>query len=282
MKNYPLALALIFLLLVASCEFGTQSEKQTQAKNEIPEAIPQYVDYRVEVINKKFGPCAQDSLSAQCANFVVEYPVITGKVVPEVIQAINENIKSNIFDYAFLSEKPETFESLIEEMSNEYAQVLKEFDDYSSSWSMEITSDIIYQDSAFISVATTIYSYTGGAHPNAYQVYRSYDLQNGQPLTLKDILKTGYEKPLNEAAEIEFRMLKEIPPSEALKEKGYFFENGSFALNDNFAIIYKSLIFYFNPYEIAPYANGPTELELKLTDYVDLIKENGVLHDLKN
>ena len=273
-------LPLLLLILISGCEFGTQTEQKDEV--EIPEAIPQYVDYRVETIRKKFGPCAQDSLATQCADFVVEFPVITGKVKPEVVERINENIKSNIFDYAFLTEKPETFESLIEEMSTEYEEVLKEFDNYSASWSMEITSDIIYQDSAFISVATTIYSYTGGAHPNSYQVYRSYDLQNGQSIALKDILKIGYEKPLNEAAEIEFRMLKEIPPAESLKEEGYFFENGSFALNENFAIINKSLIFYFNPYEIAPYANGPTELELKLTDYVDLIKESGVLHDLKN
>lgn len=278
MKNY--LATLLLLCLITSCEFGTQTPKETT--EDLAEAIPKYIDYRVEVINKKSGPCAQDSQSAQCANFVVEYPVITGKVSSEVIEAINENITSDIFDYAFLSEKPETFESLIQEMSDEYDKVLEEFKDYSASWSMEITSDIIYQDSSFISVATTIYSYTGGAHPNAYQVYRSYDLQNGQSIELKDILSNGYEESLNQAAEIEFRMLKEIPPTESLKDKGYFFEKGSFALNDNFAIINKSLIFYFNPYEIAPYASGPTELELKLTDYVDLINENGVLHDLKN
>ncbi|MBO6760471.1 MAG: DUF3298 domain-containing protein [Roseivirga sp.] len=77
-------------------------------------------------------------------------------------------------------------------------------------------------------------------------------------------------------------MTKEIPPTESLEERGYWFENDRFELTENFAIINKSLIFYFNPYEIAPYAMGPTELELKLTDFVSLIKEGGVIENYKN
>nr|WP_255552061.1 DUF3298 and DUF4163 domain-containing protein [Roseivirga sp. E12] len=233
-------------------------------------------------MNEKSGPCEQDSLSSQCTTYAVEYPVITGMISEQAKAEINENIKSAIFDYAFLTEKPESFQSLIDELSAEYTSILEEYPDYSASWSMEVNSDIIYQDSSFISVASTIYSYTGGAHPNQYQVYRSYDLQTGKAITLSDILSSGFEEELNQAAEIEFRMLKEIPPNEELKDRGYFFEGGTFVLNDNFAIINKSLIFYFNPYEIAPYAVGSTELELKLTDYINLLNENGVLNDLKN
>lgn len=272
---------LFFLVVaIASCEFG--EKKPAVAIEETPDAIPRFVDYKVEAINKSFGPCEVDSLSNQCAIFMVEYPVITGMVSESVVTTINQNIKSDIFDYAFVSEKPETFESLVEEISSEYAKILNDYPDYKASWSMEINSDILYQDTSFISVATTIYSYTGGAHPNSYQVYRSYDLSTGEAIGLDDILMPDFEDELNEAAEIEFRMLKEIPPSQALKDKGYFFEGGSFTLNSNFAIINKSLIFYFNAFEIAPYAVGPTELEIKLTDYINLVNEKGVLNGLKN
>ncbi len=278
MKKHLIPISFIFIL--SACEFG--AKKPAIVEEETPDAIPTFVEYEIEVLDKKSGPCEQDSLSSQCATYSVEYPVITGLLGEQATAQINENIKSTIFDYAFLTEKPESFQSLIEELSTEYASILKEYPNYSASWSMEINSDIIYQDSSFISVASTIYSYTGGAHPNSYQVYRSFDLATGNPITLADILIPEYEDELNQAAEIEFRMLKEIPPNEELKDKGYFFEGGNFLLNDNFAIINKSLIFYFNPYEIAPYAVGPTELELKLTDYINLINENGVLHGLKN
>lgn len=276
-----LKLSFLFVaILLSSCEFD--NKKVEKPEIEVAEPIPNFVDYKVEVINKKYGPCQTDSLSSQCIDFSVEYPIVTGMISDLAIENINENIQSTIFDYAFISDKPEDFESLIEEMSGEYEGILKDIPDYKASWSMEVNSDIIYQDSLFISVASTIYSYTGGAHPNSYQVYRSYNLTNGKALSLSDILIPEFENTLNEAGEIEFRMLKEIPPSQSLKDKGFYFENGKFTLNDNFAIINNSLIFYFNPYEIAPYANGPTELELKLTDYVNLISDKGVLHDFKN
>ena len=278
MKKHLLFISFLFIL--SACEFG--AKKPAIVEEETPDAIPTFVEYEIEALDEKSGPCELDSLSTQCATYTVEYPVITGLLSEQATAKINENIKSTIFDYAFLTEKPESFQSLIDELSTEYASILKEYPDYSSSWSMEINSDIIYQDSSFISVASTIYSYTGGAHPNSYQVYRSFDLETGNPITLADILMPGFEDELNQAAEIEFRMLKEIPPSEELKDKGYFFEGGNFVLNDNFAIINKSLVFYFNPYEIAPYAVGPTELELKLTDYINLLNENGVLNRLKD
>jgi len=276
----PYQLSFILLIALSSCSFG--SKKEEALAEDIPAAIPSFVDYEVERLTGQKGPCELDSLSSQCLTYNVEYPKITGRVPEAVIDKINENIKSNIFDYAFISEKPNSFESLIDELSVAYTDILKDMPDYSASWSMEVNSDVLFQDSLFISVASTIYSYTGGAHPNAYQVYRSYDLATGDPVTLSDILGVGYENDLNSAAEIEFRMLKEIPPSQALKDKGYFFENEKFVLNENFAIINKSLVFYFNPFEIAPYAVGPTELELKLTDYVMLIKDSGVLSGFKN
>lgn len=271
---------LLLIIITTSCEFGEKT--RPVVIEETPSAIPKFVEYKVETISKNYGPCETDSLSNQCAIFLVEYPVITGMMSESAIEKINQNIKSNIFDYAYVSEKPENFESLIEEISTEYAQIISDYPDYKAAWSMEVNSDILFQDSSFISVASTIFSYTGGAHPNSYQVYRSYDLSTGEPITLNDILLPGFEEELNQAAEIEFRMLKEIPPSQELEGKGYFFEDGKFALTENFAIINKSLIFYFNPYEIAAYANGPTELELKLTDYIQLVNEKGVLNAFKN
>lgn len=264
-----------------SCEFGQPEKKQQPEIEEIP--IAKFVDYEVTTINEEKGPCANDTEAKNCLTFSIEYPQIkSGAASQEALNDINESIMSSIFDYAFVNNKPSSFDQLIDELGKEYDDILSSFPDYKASWSIEINSDIIYQDSSFISVATTIFSYTGGAHPNSNQVYKSFDLNTGKAITLDDLLVKGYEEELNESAEIEFRMLKEIPPAFTLEEKGYVFEGGKFKLNDNFAIINESILFYYNPYEIASYADGPTEIELKLTDYVNLIDPNGVLHALKN
>lgn len=276
------ALALVaFCILLNSCEFGQPEKKQQTEIEEIP--IAKFVDYEVTTINEEKGPCATNSTAKNCLSFSIEYPQLkSGTASKEALNEINEAIMSSIFDYAFVNNKPSSFGQLIDELGKEYDDILASFPDYKASWSIEINSDIIYQDSSFISVATTIFSYTGGAHPNSNQVYKSFNLNTGKAITLDDILVNGFEEELNESAEIEFRMLKEIPPAFTLEEKGYVFEGGKFKLNDNFAIINESILFYYNPYEIASYADGPTEIELKLTDYVNLIDPNGVLHALKN
>ena len=266
-------------LLFSACSFGEREEKQEQI---LPEAVSKFVEYEIKSIDESVGPCVSDSTSQKCLIFQVEYPLITGGPTQEVLDQLNENIKSDITNTYTISEKPISFDELQKNLSTDYQKMLHEFPEYSNAWALEINSDILYQDSLFISVATSIYSYTGGAHPNSVQVYRSYDLRTGEPITLEQLLVPGYERELNQSAEIEFRMSKEIPPNISLKEKGYWFEEGQFSLNQNFAIINKSLVFYFNPYEIAPYSMGPTELELKLTDYAQLIKEGSVIYAYKN
>ncbi|PWL30642.1 DUF3298 and DUF4163 domain-containing protein [Roseivirga spongicola] len=270
-----------FSLCLFGCSFGDKSKEQ-ENQEPIAEAIPRFVEYEIEKISEELGPCSTDTTSRKCLIINIEYPKITGIVSQQVMEKLNENIQNDILSSTFLSDKPTTFDELKNELETDYNTIIKDFPEYANAWNLEVNSDILYQDSLFISLASTVYSYTGGAHPNSGQMYRSYDLRTGEAIGLADILREGYEEELNQVAEIEFRMTKEIPPTESLEERGYWFENDRFELTENFAIINKSLIFYFNPYEIAPYAMGPTELELKLTDFVSLIKEGGVIENYKN
>uniref|UniRef100_UPI00404750DB DUF3298 and DUF4163 domain-containing protein n=2 Tax=Roseivirga sp. TaxID=1964215 RepID=UPI00404750DB len=277
MKSYT---CLLFAVVLSSCEFGT--------KESVTEAIVQpvekatFVNYQLESIKDKRGPCRDAGSGEKCFNIDIQYPVISDGASQIVLDSINRQIEQDILKFAFISEPKDDFELLIQEMTQEYETILKENPDYNSGWSLEISSDIIFQDSLYISTASTIFSFTGGAHPNSYQVYRSYDLATGKALELGDFLVEGFETKLNELAEIEFRMDKQIAPNKALNDEGFFFEDGRFKLNNNFAILDRSLLFYYNSYEIGPYSIGPTELELKLTDYVDLIKPGSVIDALKN
>lgn len=276
MKKY--ACWMLFVVL-SSCEFG-KKESVTQIDEGIERAT--FVNYQLLSIKEKKGPCNGVSSDEKCFSIDIQYPVMSSGASKAVMDSINRQIQQDILKYAFISEPKDDFELLINEMSQEYETILKENSDYNSGWLLEISSDIIFQDSLYISTASTIFSFTGGAHPNSYQVYRSYDLATGKALSLGDFLVEGFETKLNQLAEIEFRMDKQIAPDKALNDEGYFFEDGRFQLNNNFAVLEQSLLFYYNPYEIGPYSIGPTELELKLTDYVDLIKPGSVLDGLKN
>jgi hypothetical protein len=99
----------------------------------------------------------------------------------------------------------------------------------------------------------------GGAHPMTAKTYQSFKLNSGEKIFIEDSTILHKLTPL---AEKEFRRVKNISVGNSLLNEGYWFENGEFYLNDNFAVVKEGLVFYYNPYEIAPYALGPTEIFL--------------------
>ena len=100
--------------------------------------------------------------------------------------------------------------------------------------------------------------------------YQSFYLKTGEKIVIGD---STVLKQLTTIAEKEFRRMRNIPDGEPLSKAGYWFENDEFYLNDNFAIVDDGLIFYFNSYEIAPYALGPAEIFLKGKQAENIVKK---------
>lgn len=121
--------------------------------------------------------------------------------------------------------------------------------------------------------------YSGGAHGNSRVEYRSYDPKTGRRYGLGDWLKKGYEKPLQELGEKAFRKARGLSSGDNLNDFGFTFEDG-FKLNDNYAATPQGLVFYYNPYEIASYADGPTELAIPYSELKDWLLPKGPLDSL--
>ena len=83
---------------------------------------------------------------------------------------------------------------------------------------------------------------------------------NKKPLSSKDIIKN--QKQLTKIAEAQFRDYYEIPVGEAFSDYGFTFENDEFSLPEAIGFSNNGMILYYNSYEIAPYANGPTDLTI--------------------
>ena len=104
------------------------------------------------------------------------------------------------------------------------------------------------------------FSYTGGAHPNYYVSKKIFDKETGQLLQLLDIVKDT--SSLKKLVEIDFRKQVEISPTESLSAAGFWFEKDQFKLPLNVGMTNDGLGFYYNPYEVAPYAQGTIEIIL--------------------
>ena len=89
---------------------------------------------------------------------------------------------------------------------------------------------------------------------------------------MQNILKPGFEKPLNSIAEVRFRDFAGLAPGADLLKAGYTFHKNQFQLNDNFSIGARGLTFQFNPYEVSCYACRAPVVFLPYSDIRNLIR----------
>ncbi|MDD4199676.1 MAG: RsiV family protein [Paludibacter sp.] len=122
----------------------------------------------------------------------------------------------------------------------------------------------------------------GGAHPIKTRLFYNFELVNGKIIFEDEIFVEGYKPELTEI--IKNKLLNDLnndnttPYIENFDDSVYFMEeikpNGNFYIND------ESICFVFNPYEIAPYYVGETEVILPYKLIHHLMKPNNPLEYL--
>ncbi|WP_020558202.1 DUF3298 and DUF4163 domain-containing protein [Thiofilum flexile] len=213
-----------------------------------------------------------------CASVKVRYPEFDGADTNPIIKQINQFISEETLNYEVEDGKQaENAEELASLFIDEY---LKQ-PDISTPWSLDRAMELVFSNDQILTLKFSEFSYMGGAHPASGQTYYLLSRQSGKPYKLSDLLNNGYEDELNSIGERIFRADKKIPANETLADAGYEFPNEHFAVNDNVGVTPEGLVFYFNSYEIAPYALGPTELVIHYDDIPNLIRADGPLATVK-
>ena len=114
--------------------------------------------------------------------------------------------------------------------------------------------------------------YEGGAHGVSQRLLLNFDNQTGRQLTLADVFVPDYEQRLNSLLTEKLTELTEAKDMADLKAKGYLYQTDMFA-TENFALGKKAITFVYNPYEIAPYDKGLTELTINYGDCKEILQE---------
>ncbi len=137
---------------------------------------------------------------------------------------------------------------------------------YGSSTSMEV----IYNGDKLLTLAYLNYSYEGGAHGNYGTMLKVYDLEEKRILNLNDLFKPDYEAIVNQALDQSLRKAYNIPDNKGLSEVLF---DDTIAVNDNFGLTPKGIIFNYVPYEISAYAVGEIRLYIPFEDLKEVLKE---------
>lgn len=135
---------------------------------------------------------------------------------------------------------------------------------------------VLRQDPGIITIQLGGYTFAGGAHANELILFLNWNTKEEKPIKLDDIFIANYKRHLTHIAETIFRKQENLKDTSSLAH-GYFFKDNKFALNDNFLITPAGIRFFYNQYEIKPYAAGTTDLFIPYTQLKPMLKPHTVL-----
>jgi len=122
----------------------------------------------------------------------------------------------------------------------------------------------------------------GGAHGLETRNYYNFDLKTGKTITENDLFKPNYKAELSELIKKriveeskEVKEAKDTEPILSLEDTDFWAD--SIKPNGNFYITDESINYVFNPYEIAPYYIGQTEVTIPFNRLKNILKPNSII-----
>lgn len=203
-------------------------------------------ELKIDKLSQNFEIRADDNTVIMKIN--CDYPSIDNPDDDPIINEFNNTYRKMADEFIETNKKGELADNALEF----YNSSLKENYEF-RCYEVAETFNVTYNKDKIISLLSSNYLYTGGAHPDHSQTGIVYDLNANKRLELTDILnKTqdeikqifidSFSTIIDENPELYFEDAKETVAKSTDTINFYLSKDG--------------LIFFFNPYDIAPYASG--------------------------
>jgi len=221
-------------------------------------------------------------------DFEVEIP--TEFADTTVLNSIRATIISNLFGDEYISQPNDSLVPFFaKELLTDYREnnqpLIEELDStsqYSFNNEHTILGFSLLSDKTIYVYGIERYVYMGGAHGLETRNFYNFDLKTGKIITEKDLFKANFDAEL--AKLIKARIVEEskesnedknAEPIADLEETDFWTD--SIKSNGNFYITDEGINYVFNPYEIAPYYMGQTEVTLPFSRLKSLLKPNSII-----
>jgi Protein of unknown function (DUF3298) len=211
--------------------------------------------YALDSFDYKFSKCLKDSV---CAEFVVHMPIFKGAALPPALTAINDSLYALArfgafdFDHLPLKQALDSAAQSLYSMMTEGGML--------TGYYQSLRGKVVFQTAKTVSVLAEAEGYTGGAHGYYSTALASYDLATGKSIPLTEVVRdTAALVPLLEKG---FLAAKNSDEPGGKLEEFLFPEFKHLPVTGNYCIEKEGLRFYYNPYEVGPWAIGATDVFL--------------------
>ena len=242
------------LAIVTIIFFSCSDDKKEDIKN---------LTYEEMQVGKTIEDC---DTSKDCTSIYFYYPVFKNETNSPVIDSINNFIMSRLLFDEIELDSSATLDTVVNNFIEDYKMQLEDFPEYDIPWYSKTSVSVVYQNEKYLTLKVSNESFTGGAHPNSFINYFVINKTNGKEVSLQELFKPGFTKDLNNVVAKEFRKVRNITSNNSLNKEGFWFEENQNIFNENFGLTEKGILFYYNPYEVAPYVFGPTLVEIPYSE----------------
>lgn len=228
-------------------------------------------------------------------NLVIDftYPV---KASDELLKdTLNKYFISACFGEKYIGENPkEVVKQYTETYIREYRRDLepmyledeKDKEDESSigawySYYKGIESHVQLYEKNLLVYRIDYNEYTGGAHGIYMTTFLNMDLGLMRPLRLDDVFVGEYQEALTDLIWNQLMADNETKTRAELEDMGYG-STGEIAPTENFYLDKDGVTFYYNVYDITPYAMGPVTVSIPFQMLEHMLGSNPVVGELKN
>lgn len=180
------------------------------------------------------------------------------------------------FLYPDLSGKPS--DTILSEATRHFIQsyqnIREDFPDYPHRWEARFKASVNYKSDRLISIRIERYHFTGGSKGFSSTAYLNIDRVSGAVLKTSDLFQDPDK--LRTTAEAMFREKHNISPQANINSTGFMFPADLFELPQSIGFSDHGIQLIYNPYEIAPFAQGGTLLEIPYPELASLIAKEYV------
>lgn len=191
-----------------------------------------------------------------------------------IVDSVKHIVANSFFGDGFYENIPD---SMLAHFETEYFTNYKNqnadwFDKGASfNWQKIVNMSVVFNSNYLVCFEYLKYAYSGGSHGMTNIAYDIINLDNGSILTCDNIFEEGTKDTLTGILTRKLRKDYGIPDDVPLKKAGFFVE--AVEPNHNIYINGNGIGFLYNSYEIAPYANGQTNIFLEFNKIKGLLKK---------
>ncbi|MDR1970911.1 MAG: DUF3298 and DUF4163 domain-containing protein [Treponema sp.] len=142
------------------------------------------------------------------------------------------------------------------------------------NWSYEESFEVELITARLLIISRSRSHYAGGAHGNYDKTYFIFDREVSMLLTLSDLIRAERRPAVQDLVNRELLNSKQLRAGDSLKAAGYLVDRAE--LTDNIFLSPQGLGFHWDPYEIAPYAEGYVEVTVPLEELRSFLSPEGL------